>query len=297
MARPSAGQGLAPEWGRALGLGGAGAGAGVGVGVGVGVPPKFFGANWPEHAHLRRVLPVLRLDRIRIGTKPLARRPVRGALPHGGILLHVVQHVLHCREALRITGDAEFAQEQLGAGLLRPLGDRRQTLHADVRVGHRAVVRAAAVAIEILVHLECIVVQRIVDRAGIDRRRIAAAGPAPCTGPVGAGHQDFLCRADLADGRDRGVVDLRLLLGGLLVRLVHQAEDDVGIAFERRRHIAPERGKTAGGRAAGANQVAPGGAVIVRIQNDVHAKRFGLADHLLKIGHLRLIERAVLIRF
>jgi len=144
------------------------------------------------------------------------------------MLLHVGQHPVERGQACLIGGDAHFPKKQMIAGRLRPLRDCGQSLDAN-RCGDSAWVRAAAVRVEILMHLEREIVRSILN-AGADDRGVVRARPRPCPVPIAAGYEDLLRHGSgVADRRNRSVRGTEPCGRRLVMGLVYQPKDDVGI--------------------------------------------------------------------
>ena len=117
-----------------------------------------------------------------------------------------------------------------------------------------------AVDVEVLVRLEGEVVPRILD---LEHRDVAFAVPyqfwVQLCAPVQrvAGHEDQVGRARRADRRDGRVRRAHPLLGGHVVRLVHEAEDHPRVALERRSRGGPEVGEVGVGHRRRADQRVP----------------------------------------
>jgi hypothetical protein len=102
------------------------------------------------------------------------------------MLLHVGQHSVERGQTRSVGGDADFPEEQVIPRRFRPLRHCGQALDAD---GCRdsAWMRAAAVTVEILMHLEREIVPGVLN-SGADDRGVVRAGPGPRPVPVTARH-------------------------------------------------------------------------------------------------------------
>ena len=166
---------------------------------------------------------------------------------------------------------ASLGEQGLAAHTAQIVGQRRElVVHA---VGD-ALGRRAALAVEILMRLVDELARRPVTIDDARQRRGRIVLEAADGVVVGAGQEDHLCLgAVVADGVDD------LLDGGgpgrhvEVVRLVHDAEDDVGLRCVFLGELGPEVGELVVGRSALADDAAVPSGVVVHVDDAERAGR------------------------
>lgn len=165
-------------------------------------------------------------------------------------------------------------------------------------------VGARKVDIQVLVNVNCRVVQRVLELVHEGGARVRALGPGVPTGPAVAGHDDQVGGVGRANGVDGGLVVGEDERRGHVVGLVHEPEDDALVVGEPRRELAPELAKLRRRRGVGVGRVPDDAArvwlgagvvvshVVVRIENGIGALGRGDIVHgLLEVVEVRLVER------
>ena len=135
-----------------------------------------------------------------------------------------------------------------------------------------------------------------VDHVGSKDVRIAGRQPAIATGIVGAGHQDLLRRPSRTDCGNGGVGRTHPLGRRLHMRLVHQAEQNIGARPKVLGQPAPQIGKGPCRRFGRADQCTVAIAIIMRVEHNAHAAGGRGLNHIVDLGQIGLIERAALHR-
>src|ERR1700716_995299 len=111
---------------------------------------------------------------------------------------------------------------------------------------------ARSIGIKILVHLISVVVD------GIDHAKhydvVIIIGPFPSAVPVRAWYQRQLVSPSRSNGLDRSVRAAKPCVRGLLVRLIHQAEDDVALVPDPSCYSGPASRKFVAGAGVLTNQ-------------------------------------------
>ncbi len=244
-----------------------------------------------QHRHLCRVDPVLGLGREPVVSPERACRPIGSTLPDAVMLRHVIEHVAQRRQAGRVGADAELPEEEALAVLLGPVRDRRQAVDACRRRGHGRA-RPGAVAVEILVDLEGVVVLRIHHSLADDVGVVRGGGrPGPGAVVVDAGHQDLLGRARVPDGRDGRVDRPEPSAGAGLIRFVHQPEHDVRVAGVVAGQLAPQRRESRDGDGGRPDVLAVIPTIIMCIEVDFETFRRGIVHHVVDPLQLGGVER------
>ena len=200
---------------------------------------------WPQHRGPRRVKlrPLARLD-AEEEIPPL--RPGGPVRPPNKVIVRLqpVEQVVRRLETHLVAAAAELGQEGRVVVLLEPGCRERDVLHAEAGA-HARVVRPAEVGVEVQVHVEGEVVGWVLDRGedvGVGRyARGGDVGPVLGAGVAISGRKDELLRAGRSDAVDGGLVVREDELRGHVVRLVHDAEDEVGVVAEGRGQLGPER--------------------------------------------------------
>lgn len=117
--------------------------------------------------------------------------------------------------------------------------------------------------------------------------------PGVRAGPRVAGHRNQVGGAGGANGGSGGIGGADPLLRGHGVGLVHQAENDMIVAFVQVCQTAPEIGEGAVGHLRAADDIAVVPRIVVRIEYYVHAFGGGLGDKAVKTSQLSAVKGLV----
>ena len=128
--------------------------------------------------------------------------------------------------------------------------------------------------------------------AGADHRGVVRARPGPGPVPIAAWNENFLRRPGIADRGNGGIGRAEPCARRLLIRLVHQPEDDSGIGREMLGKLAPEIRKRRIGGLRAADQRAEALAVVVRVDVDLEALARRVGHDVIEAAELGGIERA-----
>ena len=151
-------------------------------------------------------------------------------------------------------------------------------------------VRPGTVGVQILMGLESIVVSGVHD---LEQGVVARVDPAMRARPCVARHQDQVLRPGLADRAHGGVGCVQPLQGRHFVRLVHQAEPDVRVIAELRRHAPPEVGEVGVGNVGAADDLAVVARAAVWVQQDDDVLLAGGRHHPFEPLHFGGDERCL----
>ena len=188
---------------------------------------------------------------------------------HVGVVVQVRQlrtHVLHAAIRVAATG---LGDEGLAADLPQPVGLVPEVIRL---VGDALRVAARGILVQILVHLEDKLVLGTVRVADVEQGRAGGGIEAADGVGVGAREEDELGGgAGGADGVDGGLEGVGPDADVEVVGLVHQAEDDVGLAGVGLGELGPEGGEVVVGGAALADDVAVPAGVVVDVDDAVGA--------------------------
>lgn len=177
-------------------------------------------------------------------TYPWSSSPPEGTRPDILVLLHISEHSLDGSLALAVVAASKLSDEALLAVILKPLGSGRDTLLAD-GAGDASLVSAAAIAVEVLVHLVDELVLGILESS--HGFAVLGGRPSPGTSPRVALSRDVLAGStsstdtvdtSLVKVDDKGLVHV--------VELVVDVEDDFAVAGEFLGDVGPPSLETRG---------------------------------------------------
>jgi hypothetical protein len=227
-----------------------------------------------------------RLHVVHVISPPGTRSPPRSTGPDIRVLLHVCETVLDSRNALGVVAAGKLANEAHLLVVLEPLSRGRQALAED-GAGDALLVGAAAVRVEVLVHLVDELVLRVLE--GDEAGGVARRDPGPGAGPrVALGRDVLLCGARCADAVDGGLVQVEDELLVHVVELVARVEDDALVVLVLACDVLPPRLEAGCVGDNGAVEAA----VVVRLHHGVRALGRDVVDRLGQVAKVGLVEGA-----
>ena len=200
---------------------------------------------------------------------------------------------MHFEPARIVARNAELADHTLEVIGLQPVDEGLQTVDPDHRVGALGIVTVVVEALVILVEILMGLVNQLAGGV-VDEEVGVALEPAMRPGPIIALDVDNVVLIDEPNRVDCGLGRVLPGIGGRhVVRFVHQiVAEKGGVTLHLARQLGPEVGKLRIGRPGRrAERLAIVSTVIVEIDDQVHAERCCIREHVLKQGQLGSVER------